>query len=109
MSACTYIESVGNESAIAVPASTDVAELTTTLTPRSASRRAAASPMPLDEPVTIATVSSNRSIVVLLCVGVRVPEPMRPTVDTSRSEDRSEETFRRKLGARSERLQLLPH
>ena len=49
MSACTYKVSVGSDSATASPASTDDAELTTTRHPSSASRRAVASPMPLDE------------------------------------------------------------
>ena len=50
MSACTYNDSVGSDSATAVPASTDDDELTTTFAPRSANRRAVASPIPLDEP-----------------------------------------------------------
>ena len=63
MSACTYSESVDRESDTAFPASTDDAEFTTTLAPRSASRRAVASPIPLDDPVTIATLPSSASMV----------------------------------------------
>ena len=62
MSACTYSDSVGSDSATAVPASTEDDELTTTLAPRSARRRTVASPIPLEDPVTIATLSSSLSI-----------------------------------------------
>ena len=58
-----------------LPASTDDDELTTTFAPRLGRRRAVASPMPLDEPVTIATLPSSPSIVIIL--RLRSPEPTR--------------------------------
>jgi hypothetical protein len=42
-----------------VPASTEFDEFTTTEAPSAANDRAAASPIPLDDPVTIATFPSN--------------------------------------------------
>ena len=62
MSAWTYMESVGSSSASARPASTELDELTTTWAPASATWRATASPMPLVDPVTIATCPSNALI-----------------------------------------------
>jgi hypothetical protein len=64
MSACTYIEGVGSDSATAVPASTELDEFTTTAAPRAESARAVAAPIPLDEPVTIATRSANSFVVI---------------------------------------------
>jgi len=59
MSACRYSELFGNDLATCSPASTDEDELTTTLAPSSLNRRAIASPIPEDEPVTIATFPAN--------------------------------------------------
>ena len=69
MSACTYKASDGNDSATAVPAATEDDELTTTRHPSSDSLRAMASPMPLDEPVTIATLPSSSPIVLPAHIG----------------------------------------
>src|SRR6056300_1190002 len=49
----------GIEAATASPASTEFDELTTTVAPRPPRRRATASPIPLDEPVTIATLPES--------------------------------------------------
>jgi hypothetical protein len=62
-------------SATARPASTDEDELTTTCAPSAASARAIASPIPLDEPVTIATLPSSLLIAAALVVVVRAPPP----------------------------------
>src|SRR5438445_2436032 len=56
------MDSVGSELATAVPASTDLAEQTTTRASSAARRRAVASPMPLDDPVTMATRPARSSI-----------------------------------------------
>ena len=56
MSACTYAPSVASAAATCCPASTDETELTTTCAPSSARRIAVDSPMPLEDPVTMATL-----------------------------------------------------
>jgi hypothetical protein len=48
-------DSPGRAADTASPAATDEAELTTTVAPNSDRRRAVASPIPLDDPVTMAT------------------------------------------------------
>src|SRR4029078_509961 len=55
----TNSDCVVKEPVKTVPASTDDDELTTTLAPSAARRWAVASPIPLDEPVTIATLPSS--------------------------------------------------
>src|SRR6056300_484980 len=52
----------GIDAATASPASTEFDELTTTVAPRSPRRRATASPIPLDEPVTIATLPESSPV-----------------------------------------------
>ena len=52
----------GSAIATASPASTEVALFTTTLAPSCERRRAIAAPMPLDDPVTMATFPSNSPI-----------------------------------------------
>ena len=49
----------GSDAANFSPASTELAEFTTTCAPSSAKRCAVRSPIPLDEPVTIATIPEN--------------------------------------------------
>lgn len=56
----------GRLSATADPASTDVDELTTTDAPSAESRRAVASPMPLDDPVTIAVLPLSSFVSVIM-------------------------------------------
>ena len=53
------MDSPGNEADTASPASTDDDELTTTVAPSADIRRAVSSPIPLDEPVTMATRPLN--------------------------------------------------
>ena len=78
MSACRYSDSPGSDLATAWPASTDDDELTTTAAPSSDSRRADASPIPLDDPVTIATRPSSSPTDTTPSIGAAIRPRPRP-------------------------------